>query len=291
MAGPGGKAPRLAVAVDAHSQLAESGSQSSGTLQTSPPAAAARAQEWDAFIAALKRPLPITFRINGQGKFADRLVARLESNFMQQFTEEPVVVSGASCHGLRSFPRCVHHLYLRTSHSRDDRLAAACRLAVASGGDATPGHASSSCRPASAYTLCGYPALPRPCPQIDGEEIEKPHPLAWYPDKLAWQMNFSRAQVRRAMLRCTVLLRSVPCHVRHAVLCCRTLCCCWQAEDSCRHVGAALPWSVLPPAVPPWAHPPAPALHLWPPCSCASWLCWASCMSSSSARTRCAVLH
>lgn len=52
-------------------------------------------QEWDAFIAALKRPLPITFRINGQGKFADRLVARLESNFMQQFTDEPVVVSSA----------------------------------------------------------------------------------------------------------------------------------------------------------------------------------------------------
>lgn len=72
---------------------------SSGTLQTSRPAAAARVQEWEAFIAALKRPLPITFRINGQGKFADRLVARLESNFMQQFTEEPVVVSGASCQG------------------------------------------------------------------------------------------------------------------------------------------------------------------------------------------------
>ena len=60
---------------------------------SSPQYDPAPAQEWDAFVAALKRPLPITFRINGQGKFADRLVERLESNFMQQFTEEPVVVS------------------------------------------------------------------------------------------------------------------------------------------------------------------------------------------------------
>ncbi len=50
-------------------------------------------QEWDTFLLCLKKPLPITFRINGQGKFADRLVAQLESNFLKQFTEEPVVVS------------------------------------------------------------------------------------------------------------------------------------------------------------------------------------------------------
>ena len=47
--------------------------------------AAAPQQEWDAFIATLKRPLPITFRINGQGQFADRLLERLERNFMAQF--------------------------------------------------------------------------------------------------------------------------------------------------------------------------------------------------------------
>ena len=33
--------------------------------------------------------------------------------------------------------------------------------------------------------------------QIDGEPIEKPHPLEWYPGRLAWQMNFSRSQARR----------------------------------------------------------------------------------------------
>lgn len=80
-------------------------------------------EEWDTFLLCLKKPLPITFRINGQGKFADRLVAQMESNFLKQFTEEPVV--------------------------------------------------------------------------LDGEEVEKPHPLAWYPGKLAWQMNFSRAQLRK----------------------------------------------------------------------------------------------
>ena len=45
---------------------------------------------------------------------------------------------------------------------------------------------------------------PSACPplslQIEGEPIEKPHPLAWYPGNMARQMNFSRAQVRRARL-------------------------------------------------------------------------------------------
>lgn len=33
--------------------------------------------------------------------------------------------------------------------------------------------------------------------QVDGEPAEPPHPLAWYPGKLAWQMNFSRSQLRK----------------------------------------------------------------------------------------------
>lgn len=51
------------------------------------------AQEWDDFIAALKRQLPITFRINGQGSNVDRLREKLQGEFLGQFTEEPVVVS------------------------------------------------------------------------------------------------------------------------------------------------------------------------------------------------------
>lgn len=52
-------------------------------------------QEWDAFLAALKRPLPITFRINGQGAHADRLREKLAGEFLGQFTEGPVEVSAA----------------------------------------------------------------------------------------------------------------------------------------------------------------------------------------------------
>ena len=32
--------------------------------------------------------------------------------------------------------------------------------------------------------------------QIDGELVEAPVPLPWYPHKLAWQFNFSRSQAR-----------------------------------------------------------------------------------------------
>ena len=33
--------------------------------------------------------------------------------------------------------------------------------------------------------------------QINGETLDPPRPLNWYPDKLAWHMNFSREQLRR----------------------------------------------------------------------------------------------
>ena len=33
-------------------------------------------------------------------------------------------------------------------------------------------------------------------PQINGETLEPPRPLPWYPDKLAWHMTFSREQLR-----------------------------------------------------------------------------------------------
>ena len=32
--------------------------------------------------------------------------------------------------------------------------------------------------------------------QINGETLEPPRPLLWYPDKLAWHMTFSREQLR-----------------------------------------------------------------------------------------------
>ena len=32
---------------------------------------------------------------------------------------------------------------------------------------------------------------------MDGEALEPPAPLPWYPDRLAWQLAFSRAQLRK----------------------------------------------------------------------------------------------
>jgi hypothetical protein len=43
-------------------------------------------------MAALRRPLPITFRINGSGKFAHDLRARLEKDFLSSFSDGPIKV-------------------------------------------------------------------------------------------------------------------------------------------------------------------------------------------------------
>eukprot|EP00889_Picochlorum_renovo_P002978 jgi/Picre1/30008/NNA_005384.t1 len=79
--------------------------------------------QWDAFMTSLKSHLPMTFRINGSGRFANDLRRKLEEDFMSRFSNGPL--------------------------------------------------------------------------EIDGEVIEPPKPLPWYPDKLAWQMNFSRYHLRR----------------------------------------------------------------------------------------------
>ena len=44
--------------------------------------------EWDAFMACLRTSLPITFRINGSGKFADALRRRLETDFLAGLVRE-----------------------------------------------------------------------------------------------------------------------------------------------------------------------------------------------------------
>lgn len=50
--------------------------------------------EWEAFMAALRSPLPTTFRINGSGRFAADLRDRLDRGFLSQFSGEPIIVSG-----------------------------------------------------------------------------------------------------------------------------------------------------------------------------------------------------
>eukprot|EP00854_Cymbomonas_tetramitiformis_P023026 gene23026-27861_t len=81
--------------------------------------------EFHDFLTALQTPLPITFRINGSGKFAFSIRDRLQTDFFAKL------------------------------NFQDGKLI------------------------------------------LDGEEVTPPKPLAWYPDDLAWQMAFSRTQLRK----------------------------------------------------------------------------------------------
>jgi multisite-specific tRNA:(cytosine-C5)-methyltransferase len=75
-------------------------------------------------IAYLKRQLPVTFRINGSGRFAQNLIKKLvDGRFMGSFSTEGLLV--------------------------------------------------------------------------EGEVISPPKPLAWYPNNLAWQLDFSRTHLRK----------------------------------------------------------------------------------------------
>lgn len=83
--------------------------------------------EWETLISTLRSPLPMTFRINGSGKFATQMRDQLEGTLFAQLMRETV-------------------------NTEDDE-------------------------------------------ELRG--ISPPTPLAWYPERLAWQFNYSRAQLRR----------------------------------------------------------------------------------------------
>ena len=74
-------------------------------------------------MATLRTQLPLTFRINGSGKFADALRCKLETDFLAGFGDTPI--------------------------------------------------------------------------EVEGELIKPPVALPWYPAKLAWQMEFTRSQLRK----------------------------------------------------------------------------------------------
>ena len=80
-------------------------------------------EEWDDMLLYLRKQLPITFRINGSGRFADDLRRKLEKDFLSRFSSDPIT--------------------------------------------------------------------------IEGEVVHPPKHLPWYPDKLAWQLDFSRNQLRK----------------------------------------------------------------------------------------------
>ncbi|GLC44395.1 hypothetical protein PLESTB_000474300 [Pleodorina starrii] len=93
--------------------------------------------EWPDFLATLRRPLPVTFRINGSGKFADHLRDKLQRDFFAELCKDGVTV--------------------------------------------------------------------------DGEPITPPRQLAWYPNGYAWQLEFSRNQLRKLPL-----LADIHNFVKHA---------------------------------------------------------------------------
>jgi len=53
--------------------------------------------EWEDFVDCLRRPLPITFRINGSGKFANQLRGEVGDRLFKQFKQGPITVSSTSC--------------------------------------------------------------------------------------------------------------------------------------------------------------------------------------------------
>lgn len=43
--------------------------------------------EWETFMESLRRPLPVTFRINGSGRHADHVRDKLQSDFFSHFSD------------------------------------------------------------------------------------------------------------------------------------------------------------------------------------------------------------
>ena len=80
-------------------------------------------QEWEEFLTSLRTPLPMTFRINGSGKFATDLRDNLEGTLFAELLETKLV-------------------------------------------------------------------------DEENHEIPPPKPLAWYPERLAWQCSYTRTQLR-----------------------------------------------------------------------------------------------
>lgn len=69
--------------------------------------------EWEQFVEVLKKPLPITFRINGSGRYANELRENLESDFFANFSKGPIVVS-SSCLLHTAVWRCAHGTWVWT---------------------------------------------------------------------------------------------------------------------------------------------------------------------------------
>lgn len=94
-------------------------------------------EDMQKMLQAFKTPLPVSFRVNGLGAFAEALRDQIKHDLFSQL-ERSTTNSGS----------CIERL--------DD------------------GSIS-----------------------VDGEILEPPKQLPWYPDGLAWQLNYSRGQLRK----------------------------------------------------------------------------------------------
>ena len=66
-------------------------------------------EEWPALLETLRTPLPITFRINGSGKFAFELREKFENDFFAKFQSGTIMV----CVLLFVVCRCVRRARFR----------------------------------------------------------------------------------------------------------------------------------------------------------------------------------
>lgn len=150
--------------------------------------------EWQAFIDTLRRPLPLTFRVNGSGRYARELRDKLEADFFSNFAAGPIYVGAlVFLYITRLLASCPRPRAQRTGRAMwrgpepGASRGAAAPLQPASGAH-TP-----QPRPRPAHPL----PLPLPRPQLDGEQVDPPRALEWYPGRLAWQLEFSRGQLRK----------------------------------------------------------------------------------------------
>lgn len=70
--------------------------------------------EWDHFMEVLRMPLPTTFRINGTGKFATDLRDKLESDFLSNFNQDPIMVCVATAF---ESPYSQHRMFCFSQHA------------------------------------------------------------------------------------------------------------------------------------------------------------------------------
>ena len=109
--------------------------------------------EFDAFLDALRRPLPATFRINGGGRYADQVHKLLMKDFVQRIWKK-------------------------------------CGARTDGDGDAD-GSVDEGDRGGEVVAAEKHEVI------VDGEKLEPPEPLPWYPGERAFRMNCSKKQLRK----------------------------------------------------------------------------------------------